>query len=291
MTRQFAKYRLLAMVVAASALTAPAQAVGQANPAASLVPAPQANFQSAFAGYKTFEEQKMLPWKETLDGLASVPGAGGHADHGGKGMAGMTGMDHKGAMADMPGMAGMDHKGGKPDMPAMAGMDHKGGKSDMPGMAGMDHKSRKSDMPGMAGMDHKGGKPAMPAMPGMQENGKKRKSAEPAANASAHEGHATVAMAKTQASAPATKPMQMPAGPVSGTGVIWEIDKTNGKVKMTHEPIDALGWPRMTMIFRLKDGTLPGQVKEGDKVEFSLEKSSSGYVISSFQKPIDGKNR
>ena len=258
MKRQFAKYRLPALLVAASALSAPAQTVGQPSSGASPVPAPQANFQSAFAGYKTFEEQKMLPWKETLDELASVPGAGGHAGHGGKGMAGMTGMDHKGAMADMPGMAGMDHKGGKSDMPAMAGMDHKSGKSGMPAMAGM--------------------------------TGNKSKSAEPAAHGSAHEGHATIAMAKTQTPALAARPMEMPAGPVSGTGVIWEIDKANGKVKMTHEPIEALGWPKMTMIFRLKDGALASQVKEGEKVEFALEKSSSGYVISGFQKPAGAKS-
>jgi len=67
-------------------------------------------------------------------------------------------------------------------------------------------------------------------------------------------------------------------------GVVQGIDKANGKVKLTHDPIAALGWPKMTMFFRLKDDTLADQVKEGDKVEFTLEKSASGYVISRFQK-------
>ena len=68
------------------------------------------------------------------------------------------------------------------------------------------------------------------------------------------------------------------------TGIVQGIDKVNGKVKFTHDPIAALGWPRMTMFFRLKDGALADQMREGDKVEVSLEKSASGYVISGFQK-------
>ena len=71
---------------------------------------------------------------------------------------------------------------------------------------------------------------------------------------------------------------------ITGTGVVQAIDKINGKVKLTHDPIAALGWPKMTMFFRLKDSALADQVKEGDKVEFSLEKSASGYVISGWQK-------
>ena len=119
-------------------------------------------------------------------------------------------------------------------------------------MAGMDDKSQKGDMAGMA-------------------------------------DHGAMAMAKPQASDAAEKAAGKPTGPVIGTGVIQQIDKANGKVKMTHEPIDALGWPRMTMFFRLKDGALADQVKEGDKITFSLEKAASGYVISSFGKPPGGK--
>ena len=71
---------------------------------------------------------------------------------------------------------------------------------------------------------------------------------------------------------------------IAGTGVVRAVDVTNGKIKLTHEPIAAMGWPRMTLYFRLKDRSLAHQVKEGDKVEFSLEKLVSGYVISAFRK-------
>lgn len=72
-------------------------------------------------------------------------------------------------------------------------------------------------------------------------------------------------------------------GPVTGTAVVRSIDKANGKVNLTHDPIAALGWPRMTMFFRLKDSGVAEKVKEGDSVAFSLEKSASGYVISSLE--------
>ena len=80
------------------------------------------------------------------------------------------------------------------------------------------------------------------------------------------------------------QPVNTQTAGVTGTGVVLGIDKANGKVKLTHDPLAALGWPKMTMFFRLKDSTLADQVKAGDKVEFSLEKSASGYVISGFQK-------
>ena len=62
------------------------------------------------------------------------------------------------------------------------------------------------------------------------------------------------------------------------------MDRANGTVKINHDPIPALDWPRMTMSFRLKESALADQVKEGDKVEFFLEKSGSDYVIVKWQK-------
>ena len=61
------------------------------------------------------------------------------------------------------------------------------------------------------------------------------------------------------------------------------IDPKAATVSIRHQPIAALGWPRMTMFFRLKDSGVAEKVKEGDSVAFSLEKSASGYVISSLE--------
>lgn len=76
---------------------------------------------------------------------------------------------------------------------------------------------------------------------------------------------------------------RMPSSPVTGTGIVQAIDKVNARVKLTHDPIAALGWPKLTLFFRLKDRSLGEQVKEGDRVEFSLENSASGFVISELQ--------
>ena len=97
-----------------------------------------------------------------------------------------------------------------------------------------------------------------------------------------------MAMPGPEASSPPAEPMAAPPGAIVGAGVIQQIDKANAKVKITHDPIAALGWPRMTMFFRLKDPALADHIKEGDKVDFYLEKSSSGYVISGFRKSMTG---
>ena len=106
--------------------------------------------------------------------------------------------------------------------------------------------------------------------------------------AAGHAGHSAVAATTTEPQAPsvAEKPTAGPGATIAATGIVQSIDKANGKVKLTHDPITALGWPKMTMFFRLKDAALADQIKEGDAVQFSLEKSTSGYVISGFKKAL-----
>lgn len=78
------------------------------------------------------------------------------------------------------------------------------------------------------------------------------------------------------------------AGPsptlIPGKGVVLKVDRANATVKMNHDPIPVLGWPRMTMPFKLKESALADQVKDGDTVEFFLEKSGSDYVIVKWRK-------
>ena len=168
-------------------------------------------------------------------------------------------------VADNPGMGSMKHGPGM----AMPGMDSKTG--DAPkgkeGAAGHDMGLMKD-------------KPAK-TMPGKDK---------PAASAPmSKEAHHTMAMSKPQ-SAPGQTAIAPTAG-INGTGIVQSIDKANGKVKLTHEPIAAMGWPKMTMYFRLKERSLADQVKEGDQVRFTLEKSLTGYVISGFQKSISEPGR
>lgn len=134
-----------------------------------------------------------------------------------------------------------------------------------------------ADNPGMASMRSMNDMPDK-AMPGMDS----KAADEPMSK----EGHDAMPKAKQQ-TAPVQSADVQTAG-ITGTGIVQGIDKANGKVKLTHDPIAALAWPEMTMFFRLKDNALADQVKEGDKVQFTLEKSGSGYVISGFEKSMAG---
>jgi Cu(I)/Ag(I) efflux system protein CusF len=119
----------------------------------------------------------------------------------------------------------------------------------------------------------------------------KPKPAPPAGRGHASKDQQHMAMAKPHAAAPGATPRTARMDLVSGTGVVREIDKANRRVKITHEPIDALGWPGLTLFMRLKDGALADEIRENEKVRFNLEKSASGYVIAGFQKPLNRKDR
>ena len=86
------------------------------------------------------------------------------------------------------------------------------------------------------------------------------------------------------ASTAEAKKTPSPKDLISAKGVVVKVDAANATVKINHEPIPALDWPRMTMPFRLKESALADQVKEGDAVEFFLEKSGPDYVIVKWRK-------
>lgn len=87
----------------------------------------------------------------------------------------------------------------------------------------------------------------------------------------------------------ATSKTASPADLIPAKGVVLQVDQAKATVNIDHDPIPALGWPSMTMPFRLKESALAAQVKEGDTVDFFLEKSGSDYVIVKFGKPVPTK--
>lgn len=165
------------------------------DPADPMAVVPAIKYESTFSDYRPFQEQKVAPWKQVLDEVAGVPGATGHAGHGGMAMA---------------------------------------------------------------------------------EASTAEKAAAPATT--------TATKSQTPGPAPETS-TDAPAVEIAASGLILQIDKANGKVKIAHDPIAALGWPKMTMFFRLKDVSLADQTREGTKVDFVLEKTPAGYAISRFGKP------
>ncbi len=59
------------------------------NPASPDAPVRQSTYESAFAGYQSYKDEKLAPWREVNDevgrvgGQAGIFGGAGHAGHGG----------------------------------------------------------------------------------------------------------------------------------------------------------------------------------------------------------------
>ncbi len=78
--------------------------------------------------------------------------------------------------------------------------------------------------------------------------------------------------------------MDMAMDVIQGVGVVTELASGENKIKIAHEPIDSLAWPKMNMYFDVKEGVSLGQFKADDKVSFELEKGANGYIINSISK-------
>jgi Cu/Ag efflux protein CusF len=66
-------------------------------------------------------------------------------------------------------------------------------------------------------------------------------------------------------------------------GEVRKIDRAQGKVTLAHEPIQSLGMPRMTMVFRVADPAMLDQVEPGDKVRFAADKVGGKYTVTRWE--------
>lgn len=57
----------------------------------------------------------------------------------------------------------------------------------------------------------------------------------------------------------------------TGHGKVIDVEPKSNHVTLYHEPIVALGWPSMTMGFKVKDSKQLSNLKAGDEVEFDLK--------------------
>jgi len=71
---------------------------------------------------------------------------------------------------------------------------------------------------------------------------------------------------------------------ITGKGVVNAVMADKNKINMSHEPIEALNWPDMTMDFDVSSEIDLSGFKPGDQVMFELKEGKSGYVITSMQK-------
>ena len=73
------------------------------------------------------------------------------------------------------------------------------------------------------------------------------------------------------------------SGQAMTSGVVKKVDKDAGKVTISHGPLENLGMPKMTMVFRVKDPAMLDRLKEGDKILFVAEKVDGAFTVMSFE--------
>ncbi len=66
-------------------------------------------------------------------------------------------------------------------------------------------------------------------------------------------------------------------------GTVKKIDKSAGKLTIAHGPLESLGMPAMTMVFRAAEPGLLDQVKVGDKIRFAVEKVGGALTVTSLE--------
>lgn len=72
----------------------------------------------------------------------------------------------------------------------------------------------------------------------------------------------------------------------TGTGKVNVVKAAEHKVNVTHDPIPELGWPGMTMDFRVAESVSLEGVEAGSKIQFHVRKADDGmYEIDSLSVP------
>lgn len=66
-------------------------------------------------------------------------------------------------------------------------------------------------------------------------------------------------------------------------GEIKKVDKEAAKLTIKHGPLKNVGMSAMTMAFRVKDPAMLNQVKEGDKVNFIVEKVNGNLTVTKIE--------
>ena len=66
-------------------------------------------------------------------------------------------------------------------------------------------------------------------------------------------------------------------------GEVRKVDKDAGKVTIKHGPLENLGMPAMTMVFRVKDPAMLDKVKVGDKINFAADKVNGALTVMRFE--------
>jgi len=74
-----------------------------------------------------------------------------------------------------------------------------------------------------------------------------------------------------------------PSNALDAQGTVKSIRRKDGKIKIEHGPIERLGMPAMTMVFKVENPSLLNGIEKGGTVEFSVDNSSGGFVITNLK--------
>lgn len=75
------------------------------------------------------------------------------------------------------------------------------------------------------------------------------------------------------------------AGGIEATGKVISVDAEKHTIKLKHDPIKALNWPVMTMLFTVDNGVELSGYQAGDAVSFTLKPAGKDdYIISTIKK-------
>jgi Cu(I)/Ag(I) efflux system membrane fusion protein len=70
-------------------------------------------------------------------------------------------------------------------------------------------------------------------------------------------------------------------GRVFASGWVDEVNTEERRVRISHGPIEALGWPSMTMVFDTRPSVDVGRIEVGQGIRFALEQEHAGeYVLA-----------
>jgi Cu(I)/Ag(I) efflux system membrane fusion protein len=73
---------------------------------------------------------------------------------------------------------------------------------------------------------------------------------------------------------------------VFGNGIVEAVDAKSRRIRISHGPIQALGWAPMTMEFDVLPGADLEQINIGQSIHFSLGQSEVGdYIIKVIHQP------
>lgn len=70
---------------------------------------------------------------------------------------------------------------------------------------------------------------------------------------------------------------------ITGKGVLRELMPDERKINVSHEPIPALGWPDMTMDFRIDETVSLEGLQPGQAIEFDMVEKDDNYIIEAIR--------